>query len=233
MTIDPTSFDAQGKPTPEQAKQVWEARGRPSARKLEAILTGMGYSISYRTLARWIELGEPGGRALAHATKVTGVKKAVAAALLEIPQETLAKADEMREGGIQTTVAVDLGKTAGARAQDVVQAEADYIDRRITELIQKSEAELDVIEQKSRKILNIVLTEAAARRANVMVLIPKDTGHFVQAMTEASKQTLTGGIDQPPKAGDPNTIDGEMVDITPPSPLESAVNKFFKEEGLV
>lgn len=231
MTIDPTSFEQQGKPTKDQAMQVWEARGRPSMRKLEEILTGMGYAISYRTLARWLELGSgPGTRALAHHTKVRGVKKAVAAALLDVPTETLAKADEMRENGISETVAVDLGKTAGARAQDVVQASVDMIDKRILELLLLSEAELDIQEQKSRKILNIILTEEAARRANVMVLIPKDTSAFVQAMTEASKATLTGGIEQPPKAGDPRVIDGHVVDE---SSLGSKINRVLKDMELI
>lgn len=223
-----------GRPTPEQAKQVWLDRNKPSTRKLSDILADLGYDImSYRTLARWLENEEPGSKALAHATKVKGVKKEVAAALLKVPTDQLAKADQMHENGIKETVHADLGKTAGARAQDVVQAEVDVIDNRIRELMVKSEAELDVIEQKSRKILNIVLTEAAARRANVMVLIPKDTGSFVEAMTEASKQTLTGGMDQTPKAGDPNVIEGTAKDITPKSPLASAIGKFLQDEDMV
>lgn len=233
MTIDPTKFEAQGRPTKDQAKQVWLNNRQPSMRKLEAILKGMGYDISYRTLTRWLVDGVgPGSRALAHATKVRGVKKEIAAALLEIPADTLTGADEMRENGITPTLHADLGKTAGARAQDAVQAEVDVIDRRIIELLVKSESELDIIEQKSRKILNIVLNEAAARRANVMVLIPKDTAAFVDAMTEASKQTLTGGLDQPPKAGDPKTIDGNAIDVTPPTELASTISKFLQDEGM-
>lgn len=236
MTIDPADFKPQGKPTHEQAKAAWEQAGRCSARKLEEILKGRGFDISYRTLARWLELGEPGTKALAHRQKVKGVKKEISAALLQVPPEQRQAADDMREQGIGPAINAEIaqGKTAGARAQDAVQDEVNIIDRRINELLVKSEAELDVIEQKSRKILNIVLTEAAARRANVMVLIPKDTGAFVQAMTEASKQTLTGGIDQTPKADDPNVIDGDAVDITPQEQgIAADIKKFLREEGMV
>lgn len=235
MTIDPTSFAPQGKPTHDQAKAAWEEAGRCSARKLEEILRGRGFDISYRTLARWIEFGEPGTKALAHRQKVKGVKHAISAALLQLPPEQRQAADEMREAGIGPAVNAEVaqGKTAGARAQDAVQAEVDIIDKRITELMVKSEAELDVIEQKSRKILNIVLTEAAARRANVMVLIPKDTGAFVDAMTEASKQTLTGGLDQTPKVGDPKVIDGDAIDVTPQTGLAADISKFLQGEGMV
>lgn len=237
MTIDPASFAAQGKPTLEQAMAVFEqegGKGKCSARHLEAVLRGRGFDISYRTLARWIEFGEPGTRALANRQKVKGVKKAVAAALLTVPPEQRSAADDMREHGIESAIneEIALGKTAGARSQDAVQDEVRVIDERIKELVLKSEGELDVIEQKQRKILNIILTEAAQRRAHVMVLIPKDTAAFVDAMTTASKQTLTGGLDQTPKAGDPKTIDAEPVEVEESTPLAAAIGRFLQSEGM-
>lgn len=234
MTIDPENFEAQGKPTPEQAKEVWlqlssiskrEVGCRPVAAELER----RGFSIKWRTIARW-KLKDPewndappGTAALASNRMVRGVKKEIAAELLNIPEGTRVAADTMSIVGIPAAV---LG------TQGQVQDEVTVIDQRIKQLVLLSEAELDLVEQKSRKILNIVLTEAAARRANVMVLIPRDTGAFVEAMSEASKQTLTGGIEQMPKSGDPRVIDGEITDVTPPTPLQDAIRKFKREKEL-
>lgn len=222
------------KPTYEHAMEVHATLDRPSCRQLEKVLRDQGYDISYRTLQRWIENGKPGQVAVGHATKVTGVKREIAKSLLKLSDAEKLSADQMKVDGIAAAVLheIESGKIAGHTAHDAVQKEINTIDARIRELLQKSGAQLDYDEQKARKIYNIVLLESSARRAHVMALIPRETAAFIEAMTEASKQTLTGGIDQPPRADDPRTIEGQAVDVTPKSELASRIGKFFQDEGM-
>jgi hypothetical protein len=205
----------------------------PSYRAWEKALADEGYSITYRTLQRWVENSKPGQVALNHATKVVGVKRHIAKALAKVEEPVKLAADQMKVEGVADGVQEEIA--ASKIAGDAVppeQAEVNIIDARIKELMEKSPAELDDLEQRARKIFNIVLTEAATRRAHVMTLIPKETAALVDAMTSASKQTLTGGFGQPPAAGDPRTIDGEIIDVTPPDPLSSAIDKFLVTEGM-
>jgi hypothetical protein len=233
MTIDPNKFEEQGKPPYELVIKLWNEMPAPSARKLEDLLKRRGYKISFRTIARWIENGrEAGAVALGHTTMVKGVKHEIAKELLNVPEKDLREADARAQNEIKQLPPPELGKDAGRAAQAVVQDEVNIIDARIKELAQMSEASLDLTEQKQRKILNIVLMEAAQRRAHVMVLIPKDTSHLVESFTTAAKQMLTGGLDQPPKAGDKNVIDGDVIDVEPETPLASAIGKFLQDEGM-
>lgn len=222
------------KPTYEHAMEVHADMGRPSCRVLEKALRDQGYDISYRTLQRWIENGKPGQVAVNHAVKTRTVKREIVQALAKISDDEKLAADKMKVEGIAPAVQAEIaeGKCAGQTAHDAVQVEVNIIDQRIKDLLLSSAPELDLAEQKARKIFNIVLLEAAARRANVMTMIPKETAALVDAMTTASKQTLTGGIDQVPKAGDPRTIDAEAVDVTPKSPLASKISKFLHDEGM-
>lgn len=220
------------KPSFEYCMETWAKNPTLSCRKVEALLREEGYEVSYRTLQRWRDNGKPGQVALGHETKRAGVKREIAKALAKISDTEKLSADQMKVDGIVVAVQEEIiaGKVGGAR--DPAQEEVNIIDSRISALMVKSAAELDLDEQKARKIFNIVLLEAATRRANIMTMIPKETAALVDAMTTASKQTLTGGIDQPPKAGDPRVFDGEVVDVTPASPLASAIGKFFQAEGI-
>lgn len=234
MTIDAAKFEPQGKPTVDQVLEVYNEHNKPSYRELEKILKGRGFDISYRSLQRWVENAKAGTLALSHATKIKEVKKEINEAVADIPQKELEEADDRAyQFRPKPRLEDDRSRESRMSAQHAVQAEVEIIDTRIKELMMKSEAELDVTEQKARKIFNTVLMEAAARRAHVLVLIPKETGALVEAMTEASKQTLTGGIDQPPKNGDPKVIDGEFeAEPEEQSGLASQISKFLHTEGL-
>jgi hypothetical protein len=245
MTIDPNKFDAQGLPKPEQIRAIWDELGRPSVNEVHKVLEQRGFSITYRSVARHIsrwrlqegETRPTGTKPLREqAAENGGMRKQLKRALKGVNPETVRKAEEMKAKGIMPTIAKDIsGPSQGQKSTDRVDLEEAIIATRIAQLQVLSEAELDLIEQKSRKMLNIILTEAAARRGNVLVLIPKDIAALVDSMTEASKQTLTGGLDQPPKAGDPRVIDGEAIEVEPdpPTPLASAIAGFLKNEGLV
>lgn len=222
MTIDPEKFEPQGKPTREQVRAVWDAHAAPSARVIEALMVGRGFDISFRTIARWKakgwgEASAPGTAPLAEKGQVRGVQKALKSEVAKIPPATVAEADKLAKGG---------GLDATLNGGVLTEADYDRINRRVRELALQSEAGLDLIEAKSRKIMNIVMMEEATRRAHVMVLIPKDTGHFIHSMTEASKVMLTGGDGQPPKPGDPSIID---VTPNPANPTSDAIKKFLRE----
>lgn len=176
----------------------------------------------------WEDMGHPGARPLGKELEKRGWK---------VSWRTLARW-KIDGNWIGATLPPPLERPyeASGKVVEIVQAavrdEVEIIDTRIKELLVMSEAELDRVEQKSRKILNIVLTEVAARRANVLMLIPKDTGVFIQAMTEASKAMLTGGIDQNPAVGDPRVINGNVVDMIPETPLQQAIRKFKRDKEL-
>jgi hypothetical protein len=178
--------------------------------------------------AVWIEMGCPGCRKVAVELEKRGWKIAWRTLNRWKAQGWAHKPD----ADLAAKTTKQITKTIQERQKLSEQQEVDIVDARIKELFVKSEAELDIIEQRSRKILNIVLAEAAARRVQIMMLIPKDIGTFVNAMTEASKQTLTGGLEQTPKAGDPRVIEGDATDVTPPTPLQEAIRKFKREKEL-
>lgn len=187
MSIDPTNFEAQGKPTRAQAGAVWDSTLKPSARKVAEKLVSLGYQIGWRTIARWhasnwqepvifrvLASGDAGERI---------VNMAIKTELATIPVETIKEASAIADaGGIE-------GALAGGKLTDV-----DYarIDSMITELREHSEIDLDAIEAKERKIMNIVMMREATRRAHIMVLIPKDTSAFVSSMTDAARVVPTG-----------------------------------------
>lgn len=203
MTIDPSNFAAQGKPTMEVAKAVWDQTREPSARVVAEKLTRVGYSISYRTVARWVKKGwtaEPGADEINRALKVEAAR--------------LAKGAEPQAEGLASTV-------IGGGMKD---SDLDRIGARIKELAGKTKAELLEMQEKTRLVMNIVLMEEAAHKANVMTLIPKDTSSFIESFTEASKAVPAApAIEAPgqPRNGfDAKLIEGKVVET---SPLSQAI----------
>lgn len=214
MTIDPAKFDAQGKPTKQQARTVWDSLPNPSARNVAAKLEGMGYEISWRTIARWhasdwreIELSR------SPATREIGAAVRAELKKLEAPKPS---------AGLEAAIAPP------APSVD----ELALIEARRQELMLMSEAQLDQTAAKARSVLNILMMESAARRAHVMVLIPKETAALVDSFTEATKVGLSGKDGQPPRSDDPKTIDG-TVNREPPAPpneTADAIRKFKRAQ---
>lgn len=80
MTIDPQKFEQQGKPTVDQVRTVWEAHPAPSSRKVADLLARRGFSISWRTIARWHKNGwaaEGSAKPQPAKTGAEGIKDAV------------------------------------------------------------------------------------------------------------------------------------------------------------
>ena len=203
MTIDPEKFETQGKPTREQARRVWGSLENPSARKVAAELQKRGFDAKWRTIARWKALNWR-----EDTPPLPGVKPSIR--------------NEVRKEMANITA-----ETVAQIA--IVRTDEEVIAEEIERLLLMSEGELDVLEAKARKIMNIVLARQAARRAHVMVLIPKDTGALVESMTGAAKVMLTGNDGQPPHASDPRVINGSAGHVMS-DPLSSAIDKFLAEE---
>lgn len=227
MTIDPTSFQSQGKPTREQVRVVWDAMAKPSSRKVADIMTRRGFNISWRSVARWAknewreDLTGSGARPLAEKGQVRGVKQALKTEIAKIDQATLAEAGAISTNpdGIEAAIASPPNLDEYA-----------LIAKRQAELLLLTEAELDELEAKSRKVMNILLAEQAAKRAHVMVLIPKETGGLVTSLAEAQKVPLGAGRQAP--GDDARTIDGTLNSVEPLNPLSSAINKFLADEEV-
>ena len=229
MSIDASDFVAQGKPTVKQVETVWNSMPSPSARIVAAELTKRGFSISWRTVARYAERNwseKVNGRHAQTAPPIAARQKVPKAVEKEVKKE-VAKLSE-------TAQRVAMEGLEAAVGKPINEIEVDLIEKRREELAMKSEAELDVIEGKARKIYNILLLEEAARRVEVMVLIPKDTAALVTSMTEAAGAQLSGGENQPPKADDPNVIDltpNKPVDPEPINDTVSAIRRFQAAQG--
>lgn len=214
MTIDPAKFEAQGKPTREQARTVWDGMTSPSVRTVADKLVGMGYDISWRTVARWHASGwreaMPTGKPMAE--KVTAAVR-TEMQKLEAPRLS---------AGLEAAVAPP------APTLD----EIALIEHRRAELMTMSEAQLDQQAAKARIVLNILMMESAARRSHVMVLIPKETAALVDSFTEATKVGLTGKDGQPPRADDLNVIEGTVnrEPAAPPNETADAIRKFKRAQ---
>lgn len=224
MTIDPNNFEPQGKPTLDQARTVWDAMKAPSSRKVANELINRGFDISWRTIARWHaqdwrdklpQRHNGGGLPLSERGQVRGVRGAIRQELAKIPRDTVKQADQLT-----------ISDGAFKLAEEVV------VEQRRQELLAMSEAELDTLEAKSRKVMNILLAEQSARRAHVMVLIPKDTGSLVGALADAQKVGLTGGLGQVPATGDPRVINGSAIHEVPENPLAGAIDRFLADHEV-
>jgi len=208
MTIDPTKFEPQGKPTHEQARAVWDTIANPSSRRVAAELINRGFDAHWRTIARW------------HANSW---------------EDHRPVSEEVRRRMRRAQKAIQVQKDAKEFANlpgsppPLTLDEYALIAQRRAELMLLSEAELDKTEARARKIMNILIAEQAAQRAHVMVLIPKDTGSLLGALADAQKVGMTGGIDQPPVGGDARVINGSATHIESSNPLASAIGKFLAD----
>lgn len=224
MTIDAADFVAQGKPTVEQVKNVWNSyNGTPSARIIEAELKKRGFDISWRTVARYAERNWAEKIKNKHVSPPIAARQHRPKAVTDKVKGAVAKLPET----LQRAATEGLEQAVGKPISD---HEVDLIEARRDKLLLMSEAELDVTEAKARKIYNILLMEEAQRRVEVMVLIPRDTAALVSAMTEAAGAQLTGGINQPPKADDPCILDLTPNPPEPVNELVNAIDRFRKKQ---
>lgn len=216
MTIDPSNFEAKGAPTVEQVRAVWESTPAPSARRVTEILLRRGFSINFRTVARY----------KASDWKARDEKKQTNR---PTPQQRAALDRELEV--IQTSA-----ETPGPRppADGPLDPVEQAFIKRDAELMEMSENALRKLEAKKRIITNIHLLEAASRKAGVMILVPKETAALVSSMTEAANASVsTGKADGLPQPGDgakdvTNRSQGEILDLQP-NPQADTIARFRRK----
>lgn len=224
MTIDPQKFDPQGKPTVSQVRTVWEEMTAPSVRKVAELLERRGFTISFRTVARWKKnnwVDGPDGRG----RKTVSENQHVPGAIRQNLRAELGKLDADTVDEANRTAAagglVDAIAGGGLKEDDITR-----IANRITALSTETKAALLEKQETARLVMNIVLMEEAARRAHVMTLIPKDTSAFVESFTDASKSLAPmAPIEpvEPARNGDnAKLIEGTTVEL---SPLSQAIRR--------
>lgn len=165
MTINPTDFKAQGKPTADQARTVYASLPNPTCRALEAALTKLGYKISKATCNRWIRTEFSTKTAPGPATNMAkGEVKGVA---------TVVRNSEAVIGGPLT------------------KEEIGSIRSDMAELKQLELPQLKAMLEKERLMYNIMMLRQSQRIADKLVLIPRDSAAFVVAMTDAAESIPT------------------------------------------
>jgi hypothetical protein len=227
MTIDPTDFKPQGRPSFEQVRTVWDAHPAPSSRVIAELMVGRGFRISYRTVARMHELNwqepekKPRPRTTERSKSVKRTNVREVGRALKVETEKVSAPTLAEAGAVASAI-------NGGALKDV-----DYarIESRWNALGEMTGAQLDESEAKARKKLNIILMEEAARRAHIMVLIPKETSHIVDSMTEAAKLPIVG-VELLPATS--LNGDGAVVingKAEPTNELADAIDKFLKEDA--
>lgn len=214
-------------PTKEHARSVWENMKAPSSRKLAEALKDEGYKVSKRNMARWKandwRESAVNSKPLAEKGTVRGVAKALREELKKVPAATVAEADKMAdEGGIESAM------SGGKLTVD----DYERIEKRIAALSAKTREDLLADQEKARIVMNVVLMEEAARRAHVMVLIPKETGSFVKDTNESAGTVAPVAPDMPPprNGDDAKLIEGRVNEQAPLSPFSLAIRR-LKEEA--
>lgn len=190
MTIDPTDFVAQGKPTLEQAKTVHAALPHQTCDTLHEALTKVGFDVARSTCARWIRNGfKPKAPVIRGRTPMMEIGK-VKGVLKEVAQASKTEA------------------LIGSK-MDLDQIETDMAD-----LAKLDMPGLKAVLEKERMIYNILMLRYSQRNANKLVLVPGDSAKFVVAMTDAAGSTSTVApgivpgdnatlIENPPQASNP------------------------------
>jgi hypothetical protein len=241
MTIDPTNFAKQGKPTPAQARTVWDSMMRPTVRAVAEQLQQRGYDISFSTIGRWRRaewrdnIPQEGPKVRKPLIETHGqvshfkdplIRKGSSVKVNAALREEIAELPDLEQN---VAKAVSAGGLAAAVSGPPDPDEMRILERRYEELMLQSVAELDVTEGKARKVFNILLLESAQRRCRVLALIPRETAALVTAMTGAAGAQLTGGREQPPAAGDARTIDGTLAQADPDNEVSGAIAMFRRK----
>lgn len=206
MSIDPTKFEAQGKPTPDQARRVYETLEHPTVDTLHTALTGRGYSIGRATVARWIKKEftnkvRPGPDLKMNTGDVKGIPPAVRQAIA---------AEAAIIGGEMTPTEI------GA-----IQSDLDEL--RLLDM-----PALKARLEQERIMFNIMMLRQAQRASNKLVLIPKESAALVVAMTDAAESMPTVPTGQLPGDG-AKVIEGT---VNPPNPVSDAIAMFKQRTGV-
>jgi hypothetical protein len=165
MTIDPSNFEAQGKPTAEQARTIYDSLPHQTCDTLVAELTKRGFKISRATAARWIKSG--------FKTK-----------------EKSGPAKNMEVGKVRNIPAV-MRDTEAMIGSPLTKQEIDTIQSDLDELGKLGMPDLKAMLEKERLVYNIMMLRHSQRVADKLVLIPRDSAAFVVAMTDAAESIPT------------------------------------------
>lgn len=203
--IDATKFEAQGLPTLDQARTVYDSLSHQTVDSLRAALTNRGFQISRATCARWIKRGfKPslegrGGKLNINRGVVGQVAPAVRAAIRAEGRES-----ENLIGG-----EMDAGEISAIQAD-------------MNELASLDTPQLKAVLEKERLTYNIIMLRASKRQANKLALIPKDNAAFIVAMTDAAESVPTVPTGQLPGDG------AKLIEATanPPNPVSDAIAQF-------
>lgn len=200
MTIDPTNFKPQGKPTPEQARTVYDSLTHQTVDTLHTTLTGRGFSIGRATCARWIKnqfivMTKPGPATAQDKGGVNGVSVVIRAA----------EAAEAALIGSKMT------------PQEISDIQSD-----LHELGKLDASQLKAMQEKERLTLNILMLRQAQRKSDKLVLIPKESAAFIVAMTDAAESVPTVPSGLLPGDG------AKVIEATvnPPNPVSDAIAQF-------
>ncbi len=234
--IDAANFKPQGRPTPAQVKAVYEsmyANGKPpTVRPLHLELTKRGFSIGVATVGRYIkddfcDLIKP-GKSKPVAKKIAVTERAITQAVKKAT--TLKKMPGTEDGS------ADKEPSGIERAVAPPVEEIKLLARlaRMKELMLKSGAEVAEIEDKTRRVFNIILMEEGIEIADSLIANPKDSSMMVVAQAEGSAKT-TVIVADPTKTptrydpNDPNVIDHQA---TPPNALSASITTFLRKHGM-
>lgn len=205
MSIDPSKFEAQGKPTPDQARMVYDSLTHQTVDALHTALTGRGFSIGRATCARWIKnrfivMTKPGPATEADKGGVNGVSVVIRAA--------------------EAADAAIIGSKLTPQEISSIQADLD-------ELKNLDMPALKAKMEHERIMFNIMMLRQAQLKSDKLVLIPKESAAFVIAMTDAAESlpTVPSGL-----PGDGAKI--IEATVNPANPVSDAIANFKKRQGV-
>lgn len=206
MSIDPTKFEAQGKPTPEQARTVYDSLQHQTVDTLHTALTARGYSIGRATCARWIKSGFK-------------VKTSIGPAL---------NMDKGDVKGVPAVVRAAAAAEAAIIGGEMTPQEISAIQKDLDELGKLGMPELKALLEKERLTYNIMMLRQAQRKSDKLVLIPKESAAFIVAMTDAAESVPTVPLGELP--GD----NARLIEATanPPNPVSDAIASFKRRTGV-
>lgn len=206
MTIDPSNFEAQGKPTAEQARRVYDSLTHPTCDKLRTELTNRGFKIARATCARWIKSGFT-------------IKSNPGPAL---------NIDKGEVKGVPASVRAVIAAEAAIIGSEMTPQELCDIDKDLTELRQLDMPQLKAMLEQERLMYNIMMLRQAQRKADKLVLIPKDSAAFIVAMTDAAESVPTVPSGLLPGDG------AKLIEahVNPPNPVADAIALFKQRQGV-
>lgn len=215
MTIDPAKFEAQGKPSLEQARTVYDALPHQTCDTLRAELNKRGFEIGRATCARWIS----NKFLFAGPKKPDGVQR--------LPGGNI-NMNEGRVSGIAPAVRQAIKADAAEAAiigSEMTPAEASAIQRDMDELATLDMPQLKALQEKERIRYNIMMLRQAQRKSDKLVLIPKDSAAFIVAMTDAAESVPTVPAGHLP--GD----NAKVIEATA-NPVSDAIAQFKRKTGV-